>query len=485
MLPSASTTGNPFLSDDEDDSYWVKTKCRMPHCHEDTAQGHLACLFHLQSSISPKPTKSLDRGPSQGSLQPSDIRPDAGPSPSRKNVLDAKFILRKSAAPARQPRPPFHPADSRVNHGLSTAQDRLTNGHAKSPLQRPPDQAPLDSPARKRQRILSPRNDDSGFDSAPSDSPLAFPSAFLVQNGDSNIPCPTKLPTLNGDLHPFAPAPVKGQERTAIVYSSYGDYLRTPIKDLFGAQGNLGSTTLPLRTTPSPRSDSRNGSLEGPQKPKTTPTRATSTRSNPSRTRIGQNEKASPTAYTKLRPVARTPPLEKQRRRLAEQDISNLDAYVYGQQGSSEPPPGVERRHEPPEPKQQDNVFYAHIDPRIHRGRPHSSEWYQQKEAEIKARGGRKANFGKAIQRMKEQRLKKGPENFEASLPDRVRHNEDWVSALRWFESGGREGVAAAQTAATSAPMALATPVRTKRPYNRRKPFVSTKLDKKASGQDP
>lgn len=457
----------------------------MPNCHEDTAQGHLACLFHLQSSISPKPAKSLDRGPSRGSLQPSDNRPDAGPSPSRKNTLDAKFILRKSAAPARQPRAPFYLAESRVNHGLSAAHDRLTNGHAKSPLQRPLDQTPLDGPARKRQRILSPRNDDSGFDLAPSDSPLAFPSAFLVQNGDSKIPCPAKLPTLNGDLHPFTLAPAKGQEMPGTVYSSYGNYMRTPVKDLCGAQGTLGSTTLPLRATPSPNNDSRIVSHEGAQMPKTSPTRTNSTRSNPSRTKISESEKASPMSYTKLKTVSRTPPLEKQRRHLAEQDISTLDAYVYGQQGSSEPPPGVERRHEPPEPKQQDNVFYAHIDPRIHRGRPHSSEWYQQKEAEIKARGGRKANLGKAVQRMKEQRLKKAPEDFEASLPDRVRHNENWVSALRWFESEGRDGVAAAQIAAPAVPTPLATPVRTKRPYNRRKPLASTKLEKKASGQDP
>lgn len=457
----------------------------MPNCDEDTAKGHLACLFHLQSSISPKAPKSLDSRLPQATSQPVDARRDAGPSPSRKNVLDAKFILRKSAAPGRQTRPPFHPADSRVNYSLSSVQDRLANGNAKSSLQRPLDQAPLDNPARKRQRILSPRNDDSGFDSAPSASPLAFPSAFLTQNGDSNIPQPAKLPTLNGDARPFAPAAAKVQEKSATVYSSYGDYLKTPINDVFGIESNVtsiqlnGTANRPHRAESSPMNNSRNASLESVQKQKTTPTRTTPTKATPSKTKASQSEKISPSQYPRLKPVARTPPLEKQRRRLAELDTSVLDAFVYGQQCSSQPPPGVERRHEPPEPKQQDNVFYAHIDPRIHRSRPHSEAWYQQKEAEIKARGGRKANFGKAVQRMKEQRRKEGPADFEATLPDRVRHNEDWVSALRWFESEGQDGTAAPQSATPT------TPVRTKRPYIRRKPLVQPTPERRASGQDP
>lgn len=485
---STNTTGNrnPFLSDDEDNSYWVTTKCRMPNCDENTAKGHLACLFHLQSSISPKASKSLDSRLPQGPSRPIDARPDAGPSPtsSRKNLLDPQFTLRKSAAPGRQTRPPFHPADSRVNYSLPAAQDRVTNGHAKSSLQRPLDHATLDNHARKRQRILSPQNDDSGFDSAPSASPLAFPSAFLSQNGDSNMPQPAKLPILNGDAHTFSPGAAKAQERATTVYSSYGDYLKTPINECFGIESNVANIHLNEnasrlhRAEPSPPNPLRNISLERAQKPNTTPLRATPTKTTTSKARrASQGERTSDSQYPRLKPVARTPPLEKQRRRLAEQDTSGLDAFVYGQQRSSTPPPGVEIRHEVSEPKLQDNVFYAHIDPRIHRA--HSKPWFQQKEAEIKARGGRKANFGKAVQRMKEQRLKEKPEDFEATLPDRVRHNENWVSALRWFESGGRESTAAPQAAAP------ATPVRTKRQYIRRKPLMQPMLEKRNPGQDP
>lgn len=497
MSSSTAANRNPFLSDDEDNSYWVKTKCRMPNCDEDTAQGHLACLFHLQSSISPKAPKSLEGHLAQASSQPTDPRPDVGPSPSRKNVLDAKFILRKSAAPGRQPRPPFHPAESRMNYSFTSVHDRLAKSQTKSSLQRPLDPPLLDNPARKRQRILSPRNDGVVFNpvASASASPLAFPSAFLSQNGNLSMPQPAKLPTLNGDTPSFSPGNSKAQERPATVYSSYGDYLKTPINDVLGVDSSIASSQLNGNTArsvqpgpgPRPRSNSKRESLDRIQRQTTTPSLVVSPKSTPSKSK-SSHTKISPSQPVKPTVVALTPPLEQQRRRLAEQDTSILDAFVYGQQCSSQPPPDVDRRHDLPEPKQQDDVFYAHIDPRIHRSRPHSEEWYQKKEAEIKARGGRKANFGKAVQRMKEQRLKKGPDDFETTLPDRVRHNEQWVSALRWFEAGGQESPAVEQSVASAsppAPVMPATPVRTKRPYVRRKPFVPRGAERRAAGQDP
>lgn len=479
MFSAITSTGNPFLSDDEDDSYWVKTKCRVPNCDKDTAQGHLACSFHLQSSISPKSSKGLDTGPSQAPSQPSDAQADLAPSPNRK-ILDAKFTIRKSAA--RQTRQPFKPADARVNHTLS-AQNRLSNGHAKTSLQRPLAQASPDIPARKRQRVLSPRNDDSGFDSAPSASPLALPPGFIVQNADSNIPHPLRLPTLNGGNNPFVPGVAKVQERPARVLSSYGDYLKSPLTETFGLGSNIlrnssnGITNRAHRANSSPRPVPRNVSLEVPQNQITSPLRAPPPKATPSKTRTSQSERISPSQYPKLKSIARTTPLEKHRRRLVEQGSSSLDAFVYGQPGSSQPPPGIERRREDIEPKKQQEVFYAHIDPRTHRSRPHSEAWYQKKEEDIKARGGRKANFGKAVQRMREERLKERPEDFEASLPDRVRHNENWVSALRWFEGEGRS-VGAAQS------ITPVTPVRTKRPYKRRQPIAQPTPEKKVSAQD-
>ncbi|CAK7225982.1 hypothetical protein SEUCBS140593_006087 [Sporothrix eucalyptigena] len=42
---------------------------------------------------------------------------------------------------------------------------------------------------------------------------------------------------------------------------------------------------------------------------------------------------------------------------------------------------------------------YAHIDPRVHWTRIRPKDWHEAKQKEIAARGGRKANFGKAAQR--------------------------------------------------------------------------------------
>ncbi|KAL1902913.1 hypothetical protein Sste5346_000825 [Sporothrix stenoceras] len=45
------------------------------------------------------------------------------------------------------------------------------------------------------------------------------------------------------------------------------------------------------------------------------------------------------------------------------------------------------------------DYVYAHIDPRVHWTRARPKDWHDAKQKEIKARGGRKANFGKAAQR--------------------------------------------------------------------------------------
>lgn len=52
----------------------------------------------------------------------------------------------------------------------------------------------------------------------------------------------------------------------------------------------------------------------------------------------------------------------------------------------------------------QPQYLYANVDPRIHWMRPRSNSWHVAKQAEIRARGGRKANFGKAAQRLARQR---------------------------------------------------------------------------------
>jgi hypothetical protein len=76
-----------------------------------------------------------------------------------------------------------------------------------------------------------------------------------------------------------------------------------------------------------------------------------------------------------------------------------------------------------------------HIDPRQHWPQPHSKEWFEKKQKEIMARGGRKANFGKAVERMKA----RGPVTFEDRLPRKIRENPKWVRALKSLEEQGQE----------------------------------------------
>lgn len=302
-----------------------------------------------------------------------------------------------------------------------------------------------------------------------------------MQNGnsiDTSLHRSGKLPTLNADLRSFGPATadLDGRQRPVL---SYGDYLKSPLTAGLNFGGDLPKLSTDLlsntnrldRADSSPKSLQRNGSIERLSSQKTPPTKAT-----PTRTKSGQPEKVEASPHSKLKAVTRTPPLEKQRRSLVqEKKASSLDDFIYAQSGTSQPPPG-ESSIKSLELKRQENVLYAPIDPRTHRMRPHSEVWYQQKEAEIRARGGRKANFGKATQRMKEQRAKDSPRDFEAALPDRVLRNENWVNALRWFDDPVPHGESRVNTTPT-------TPVKTKRPYRRRQLTSTSNLNERLAGE--
>ncbi|ERT03028.1 hypothetical protein HMPREF1624_01332 [Sporothrix schenckii ATCC 58251] len=104
----------------------------------------------------------------------------------------------------------------------------------------------------------------------------------------------------------------------------------------------------------------------------------------------------------------------------------SLDAYIYSQGedvAPLPPPPEVAKSRErleaasaaaaAPLPTSYSSVssstsssarkapdfVYAHIDPRVHWTRARPKAWHDAKQKEIAARGGRKANFGKAVQR--------------------------------------------------------------------------------------
>ena len=92
-------------------------------------------------------------------------------------------------------------------------------------------------------------------------------------------------------------------------------------------------------------------------------------------------------------------------------DAARFDALMYAQVGASSPlpditPPALPAPPScfPKPPKQKDAPLYLPIDPRIHWPQPHSASWHAAKQAEIRARGGRKANFGQATQSLRRRR---------------------------------------------------------------------------------
>ena len=114
----------------------------------------------------------------------------------------------------------------------------------------------------------------------------------------------------------------------------------------------------------------------------------------------------------------------------------DFDSLIYGQAGAAPPPPTVSVKRiqkplPPPKPEPPDEPFFMHMDPRLHWPQPQTEEWYRNKLEEIEARGGRKANFGKAAQRMRERRLREPPKTFEESLPEKIRRDPAWLRALQ------------------------------------------------------
>ncbi|KAI3393805.1 hypothetical protein diail_3626 [Diaporthe ilicicola] len=464
-------SSNPFLPTAEDSSPVTRPRCTAPGCQEFVANGYPACPFHLRP-VSPKLSKSIDKEHWPGASQMNGRLPEAV-APNRKQ-LDAKVTARKSIAA----KPAFLLTASKANgvrtngSSQSTVNRVVTNGSHLSPkpsLLRQIHPEPPETPSRKRQRISSPGNDES--------SPRVSQRNFDLPSGDRS-PLYGNLPGRNFG----SPLP---NGSTSFLYSDKdkGRVVgHAPRFDVTQAQNPFNDIGFDFELAMNPPRNGRSNdtrktglgfSYAEPTILSHTDWRSPSARNSAAPERQGRGpapvkarkgHKIAKSAYGGLKSVIRTPPLEKQRQRLAEShDISALDRLIYGQNGSSQPPPGVREPAEH-EPHKRENVFYGHIDPRTHWTRPHSDEWYEKKEQEIKARGGRKANFGKAAQRMREQRLKEGPDEWEQNLPERVRTDEAWLSAMRYHHSrtyGGRPS----ETPQTSE---QPSPVRKKRPYRRR-----------------
>ncbi|KAL6701092.1 hypothetical protein J3F84DRAFT_392758 [Trichoderma pleuroticola] len=146
-------------------------------------------------------------------------------------------------------------------------------------------------------------------------------------------------------------------------------------------------------------------------------------------------------------------------------DSEAFDAMIY-RQSTLRPPPGVSVQA-PPRPKTpvqqssiEDQGQYLAINPAIHYPYNRSEEWYKEKALAIQARRGRKAWFGKVIERRRWLRAKERAEDernaatqkptrvdpqpwsydriidfgdvAEEELPEDVLQNPAWVKACAW-----------------------------------------------------
>lgn len=442
---------NPFLSTGDGGS--SVTKCIVPNCQESTVDTFPACALHL-GPVPQKRSKILDNQHQTNAVHSIGRLPETLSAQSRKQ-LDAKVTARKTAARL----PIIAPATTngaKTNRGSLSPVNRMkSNGSYPSLIPSLPEKAGRPSPetpSRKRQRISSPKFDDVSPRFARTVLPTRELSAsngkdgfFQRQDHESSTPTQAAgslLLSRDDEQASRSPSPpsIASWNDTYLVASPS----TTPNADELRELKRVDQSLLISPTPPEFNKLQRHG---------------------PTPTNPKKRERVAKSPYAGLRIFTRTPPLEKQRRRLAETlDSSALDSFIYGQEASSEPPLGVEKPPEQQTKKRQD-VYYGNIDPRIHWTRPHTDEWYRMKGEEIKARGGRKANFGKAAQRMREQRLKEDPGAWEEDLPDRVRNNEQWLGALRWVHSQ-EQGSQPSETPQAIGP--VSPPVRKKRPYRRR-----------------
>lgn len=165
--------------------------------------------------------------------------------------------------------------------------------------------------------------------------------------------------------------------------------------------------------------------------------------------------------------TAKAPRVTAEERRLSKVrdfDTAAFDAVIYQQPAAMKPPPGVSVPARPqtrPSPSfGEDRRLYIHANPAIHLCHNRSEEWHREKALEIQARGGRKAWFGKVIERQRwlraQQQQRRAsttphpwsyswPLDFgevpEAQLLEDVQQNIGWLKACAWHRETERRRV--------------------------------------------
>ncbi|KAI0521875.1 hypothetical protein F5B22DRAFT_507941 [Xylaria bambusicola] len=120
---------------------------------------------------------------------------------------------------------------------------------------------------------------------------------------------------------------------------------------------------------------------------------------------------------------------------VSQHDADAFDAQIYSENNRPFRPGdklfGLPEDELPPRPKRAATHF-DYIDPRPSVPVYRFEEWYEKKQDEIKSRGGRKANFGKAVKRLAQQKSEASnlSQKTQAAVPQRVQDNPKWLAAL-------------------------------------------------------
>lgn len=176
-----------------------------------------------------------------------------------------------------------------------------------------------------------------------------------------------------------------------------------------------------------------------------------------------------------IKPQPRQPVKRYRKARQSKFDSAAFDTMIY-KQSNLRPPATV--RVQPRSPAKattssEGKRIAVPVNPAIHGMHNRSEEWYRRKKKEVEKRGGRKAWFGKAVERMHSLRSQKTAEeevqkqareksiipprqdpqpwshrrvldfgDVEAEdLPDDVKENSSWLSACAWMRQSRQDGI--------------------------------------------
>ncbi|KAF4984372.1 hypothetical protein FDECE_17094 [Fusarium decemcellulare] len=165
----------------------------------------------------------------------------------------------------------------------------------------------------------------------------------------------------------------------------------------------------------------------------------------------------------------------RRKKMMARFDSAAFDSFIY-QQSDLRPPEGVSIRNGPSgkaAASSEENRIFLPVNPAIHKMHNRSQEWYRKKCQEIKSRPGRKAWFGKVVERQRWLRAREAkldeerqrarlagtippfkapqPQGYrrimdfgdvpEEELPEEVRNNPAWLKACAWHRECMNKGL--------------------------------------------